>query len=323
MISELQVGNKRLPSNIMYAPLAGCSDYPFRKMTTKYRPGLVFCEMVKMDALVRYDTGTLQLLDYSYDMHPIGAQLCGSNPKIAKQAAKIVADMGFDVLDFNCGCPVDKVTKDGSGSGMLKNIRLIGDVIAEMCAAVQIPVTLKIRAGWDDDALVVPEIVRIAELAGAKTLTIHGRTREQGYSGSANWDWISICKREAKKINIVGNGDIFSAQDAIRMFEATKCDAILVARGTMGDPWIADDIRKLANGETIQERTVAERRAALLEHLHYIESYFPERKAVIDMRRVGCWYFKKAKGTRGFREAITKATTLEEIRRLVNNYPIE
>jgi len=322
-VREIQIGKRVLPINVFYAPLAGCSDFPFRKMSVKYNPGMVFCEMVKMEALVRYDTGTLQLLDYSHDMHPIGAQLCGGNPKIARIAAKIVEDMGFDVVDLNCGCPVDKITKDGSGSGMLKNLRLIGDVVAEMCAAVSIPVTLKIRAGWDEDSLVVPEIVKIAELAGAQTLTIHGRTREQGYSGNAHWDWISVCKKEAKNIKIIGNGDIFCAQDAINMFQQTHCDGVLVARGTLGDPWIADDIRRLANGEVVQEHTIAERRDALLEHLSYIEAYFPERKAVIDMRRVGCWYFKKAKGTRGFREAITKSTNLKEIRELIKSYPID
>jgi nifR3 family TIM-barrel protein len=304
----------------LYAPLAGCSDYPFRKMSARYKPGLVFCEMVKMEALVRCDSGTLQLLDYSHDMHPIGAQLCGCNPRVAKKAAKMIEEMGFDSLDLNCGCPVDKVTKDGSGSGMLKNLRLIGDVVAEMASSISIPVTLKIRAGWDEDSLVVPEIVQVAELAGAQALTIHGRTRQQGYTGSANWDWISLCKKHATKIKIIGNGDVFSAEDALKMFATTGCDGILVARGTLGDPWIVDDIRRLAAGETLQERSIEERKEALLEHLSYIEAYFPERKAVVDMRRVGCWYFKKSAGTREFREAITKSQTLQEIETLIRNF---
>jgi tRNA-dihydrouridine synthase B len=142
-----QLGNITLPNNIFYAPLAGCSDFPFRKMSAKYRPGLMYCEMVKMDALIRHDQNTFHILDYDPSMHPIGGQICGSKPEIAGQAAKIIEDLGFDVVDLNCGCPVDKVTKDGSGSGMLKTPELIGEVLANMVAAVKIPVTVKIRAG--------------------------------------------------------------------------------------------------------------------------------------------------------------------------------
>ena len=140
---QLELGSVKLSSNILCAPLAGCSDFPFRKMTSPFRPALVYCEMVKIDALIRHDPHTYRLLDYETDMHPIGAQLCGSKAHMAAPAARIVEDLGFDVVDFNCGCPVDKVTKDGSGSGMLKNPELIGEMIANMVAAVKIPVTVK------------------------------------------------------------------------------------------------------------------------------------------------------------------------------------
>src|ERR1700676_2979243 len=158
LTKPLQLGSLNLSHRIFYAPLAGCSDFPFRKMSAMYRPGLMYCEMVKMDALVRYDAGTFHILDYSADMHPIGAQICGSKPSLAGQAAKIIEDLGFDVVDLNCGCPVDKVTKDGSGSGMLKTPELIGEVIANMVAMVKIPVTVKIRAGWDDDSINAAQI---------------------------------------------------------------------------------------------------------------------------------------------------------------------
>src|SRR5579863_1856971 len=174
-----KLGNLELPSNIFCAPLAGCSDLPFRKMTTKFQPGIVYCEMVKMDALVRHDPHTYRLLDYTPGLHPIGAQLCGSKLQFVQQSAKIIEDLGFDVLDFNCGCPVDKVTKDGSGSGMLRTPELIGEMISAMVSAVKIPVTVKIRAGWDEAHINAAEITQIAEQAGAKAITIHGRTRAQ------------------------------------------------------------------------------------------------------------------------------------------------
>lgn len=235
-----QFGSAKLPNNIFYAPLAGCSDFPFRQMSARYRPGLMYCEMVKMEALVRYDQNTFHILDYEKEMHPIGGQVVGSNPKIAGQAAKIIEDLGFDVVDLNCGCPVDKVTKDGSGSGMLKTPQLIGEMLANMVAAVKIPVTVKIRAGWDEEHITAPEITKIAEEAGAQAIAIHARTRKQAYKGDANWDYIKACKQVAKKIMVIGNGDVFDADAAKRMFEYTGCDVVLVSRGTMGAPWIVE-----------------------------------------------------------------------------------
>lgn len=319
MKKPFQIGNVVLPSNILYAPLAGCSDYAFRKMSAKYKPGLMYCEMVKMDPLVRRDPKTLHFLDYSDEMHPIGAQICGSKVELAAESAKIVEELGFDVIDFNCGCPVDKVTKDGSGSGMLKNPNKIGDIIANMAAAVNIPVTVKIRAGWDEKNINAAEITRIAEEAGAKAICIHGRTREQAYKGSANWDYIKACKQIAKSIKIIGNGDLFTPEAAIRMFEYTGCDAVLVSRGTMGQPWIAEDIYRLMEGLPIVKRNYEECRTELIEHFEHICAYKHERErgAILDMRRVGCWYFKKAAGTKEFRGLISKAESLSEIRRLI------
>jgi nifR3 family TIM-barrel protein len=322
-VQPITLRKREFSSNVFYAPLAGCSDFPFRKMSARFSPGLMYCEMVKMDALVRYDSGTFHILDYSRDMHPIGGQICGSKPEIAGKAAKIVEDLGFDVVDLNCGCPVDKVTKDGSGSGLLKNPNIIGDIIANMVASVKIPVTVKIRAGWDEDSLVFREIVKIAESAGACALCIHARTRQQGYEGSANWSWIKEAKEAAKEIKIIGNGDLFSADAAIRMFEETGCDAVLISRGTMGQPWIAHDIARLARGENIPYRTVQERKELLLEHFNCSIGYGSDRRAVLDMRRVGCWFFKKAKGNKSFRDAISHAQTVEEMRSLILDFQVD
>lgn len=314
-----QFGKIVLPNNIFYAPLAGCSDYPFRHMSSLYKPGLIYCEMVKMDALIRNDPGTFHMLDYSTTMHPIGGQLCGSKPEIAGKAARIIQELGFDVVDLNCGCPVDKVTKDGSGSGLLKNPQLIGELVSNMVAAVTIPVTIKIRAGWDEENINAVEIAQIAEQAGATAICIHGRTRQQAYKGPANWNWIKECKQAAKKILIIGNGDLFDAPAAKRMFEDTSCDAVLVARGTLGQPWIVQDILTHMDGGVVKERAHEELQEALLEHFQHMKSYLSDRQACIEMRRVGCWYIKKSAGTRSVREQISHATTLLEIEEVIQN----
>lgn len=318
-----QLGKLILPNNVFYSPLAGCSDFPFRKMSAKYRPGLMFCEMVKMEALVRHDANTHHILDYDPTMHPIGGQIVGSNPAIAGEAARIIEDLGFDVVDFNCGCPVDNVTKDGSGSGMLKNPSRIGDAIANMVAAVSIPVTVKIRAGWDENSIIGPEITRIAESAGAAAIAVHGRTRKQAYQGPANWSWIKDCVDAATTIKVIGNGDIFDGAAAQRIQEETGCHAILVSRGTMGQPWIIEDILRYREGKPPLNRGVKEWLEALGEHFEYTLAYQSNRYAAIDMRRIGCWYLKKTAGTRAFRGHISKAESIEEIRSLIKNFPLE
>lgn len=319
--SAIQFGSLTLANRVLYSPLAGCSDYPFRKMVAQYRPGLMYCEMVKMDAVVRHDPGTFHLLDYDVDMHPIGAQLCGSKPKIAGQAARIIEDLGFDVLDLNCGCPVDKITKDGSGSGMLKTPDLIGEVISEMVAAVSIPVTVKIRAGWCDDTINAVEITKLAEKAGAKAICVHGRTRSQGYKGPANWDYIKACKQAANEIKVIGNGDITNGESAVRMFHYTGCDAVMASRGTMGQPWIVEDILNADAGQPSRRRSVDECRQALLEHFHHTIAYVPPGRALLDMRRVGCWYFKSSFGTSEFRGKISCAGSLGEVEDLMSHFP--
>lgn len=322
LTQPLQLGSLKLPHRIFYAPLAGCSDFPFRKMSAKYRPGLMYCEMVKMDALVRYDAGTFHLLDYSADMHPIGAQLCGSKPSLAGQAAKIIEDLGFDVIDFNCGCPVDKVTKDGSGSGMLKTPELIGEVVAAMVAAVKIPVTVKIRAGWDERQINAVEIVKIVEKAGAKAICVHGRTRQQGYRGPANWEYIKDCKQAASSILVIGNGDVVDGPSAEEMYNKTGCDAVLVARGTMGQPWIAEEILRYLMGDSALERSLEDCRSALFDHFLFTQRYHHDHRVCVDMRRVGCWYLKKSSGTRQFRELISRAKSVQEIQDLILHFPL-
>ncbi len=276
-----------------------------------------------MEAIVRSQATSFRMLHYSADMHPIGAQLCGSNPKLASTAAKIIEDMGFDILDLNCGCPVDKVTADGSGSGLLRTPTRIGEILANMIAAVRIPVTVKIRVGWDDDHIIVEDLVRMAELAGAQAITVHGRTRKQGYSGEANREWIRLAKQQSHGIKVIGNGDVFSAPSALRMLAETGCDGVLLARGGIGQPWLAEDIWHLEQGLCVSGRSADERRRVLLDHFEAALSYGGDAQAIVDMRRIGCSYIGRLPGGRRFREAFSKASSLQELRELIIEVPME
>lgn len=271
--------------------------------------------MVKMEALLRSDRDTFRMLMMTEAMRPIGAQLCGASPQLAGKAARILEDLGFDVIDLNCGCPVDKVTRDGSGSALLLKPLLIGDILSNMVAAVKIPVTVKIRAGWDATHLVHKDLVRIAELAGASALTIHGRTQAQGYTGLANRTWIAEAKRQATTIPIIGNGDIYSAHDARSMLQETGCDGVLVARGTLGQPWIAEECRRLEKGEA--PLSPEEKRSVFLEHVKNTLSLLPEDRALLDLKRVVSMYTTKSKESRALRDALGRATTLQEMLELI------
>lgn len=318
-IKPLQIGNLKIANNLIYAALAGCSDYAYRKMALQYerRPGLIFCEMVKMEPLVRRQPATMDYLKFDNSMHPLAAQVVGSNLSMATESAKIIEDQGFDLLDFNCGCPVDKVIKDGSGSGMLKNLDLMGEILSKMVAAVDIPVTIKVRAGWTQEDLCYKSLVKIAEQAGAKALTLHGRTRAQGYSGEANWQWIKECKAAAKEILIFGNGDVFTPEKALLMFKETGCDGIVLARGTFGQPWFANNIIEYINSGNYHRESLFERKAALHRHFNYLLESKPERNALLEMRRIGCWYSKGLPGACEFRSSITKAEGVEDVLEII------
>lgn len=316
-LRSLLLKNLHIPSNIWYAPLAGCSDYPFRKMTSQFTKGLKFCEMVKMEALLRGDMGTFRLLDFDASMHPIGAQLCGSNPSLAAPSARILEDLGFDSIDLNCGCPVDKVTKDGSGSGLLKNPKKIGDMVANLVSSTSLPVTIKIRTGWDEDSIVANDLVKIAQEAGAKAITIHGRTREQAYKGLANRERIQEAKKEAHSILVFGNGDILTKESAKEMFLKTNCDGILLARATLGKPWIGEEIRRFLENEPPLEITTDFIKEVFLEHFRQILLYETKRKATLSLRRVGCWYLREAKGAKALREQINHIKDPLEVLQIV------
>ncbi len=274
--------------------------------------------MVKMEALMRCDTQTFHILDFDKEMHPMGAQLVGGNLKLAGPCAKVIEDLGFDWVDLNCGCPVDKVTKDGSGSGLLKTPQKIGDLIAEMVHSVKIPVSVKIRMGWDNESINAQLLTKIAEDAGASVIFIHGRTRSQAYRGPAVWDIIGECKKIAKEIKVFGNGDIFDPEACKSIFEKTACDGALVSRGTMGAPWIVEHMRNFLSNLEVTELTNLDVIKVLRDHISYIIDYQQDKKAVIDVRKVGCWYVKSIQGKKEFRGKISKISSLDQIDQLID-----
>lgn len=307
---SFKLGDIVLPSNVFCAPLAGYSNYPFRKILSMFRPGLMFCEMVKMEALVRQNKATMQMLEYDESMRPIGAQICGSDLSIAAESAKMIEDMGFDVLDLNCGCPVPKVVKDGSGSGLLKNHMLIPEIISKMVSAVKIPVTVKIRSGWDQNNIVAVEITKLVEKAGARAICIHGRTRSQLYSGESDKTIIKACKMEAKDILVVGNGGVFDTASAESMFLETGCDAIMIARGTLGTPWLVEDI---LNDFTTTKKEDDYIKSMFIKHIEELVAFLGPDKALNLLRGLGSWYFRGRRGFRSIRDAIAKSKNIDTI----------
>lgn len=307
------LGGLRLNSNIFCAPLAGCSDYPFRKMIHRYRPGLFFCEMVKMDALVRNDPNTFQTLAYDHTMHPTAAQLCGSKVGIAAESARILVDMGFDLIDLNCGCPVDKVTRDGSGSGLLRTPEKIGDIIAEITNAVKVPVTVKIRAGWNEETINAPAITQIAESAGAAAIFVHGRTRAQGYKGPAKRHYIQECVQAASSIEVFGNGDIVDPLSAEAMFRVSGCSGILLARGLLGRPWLIEDISRHLQKLPPKPRSGLDVYQHFLQHVEETLAYENPRKALLCVRRLSAWYIQQVGGVRAIRHQLSRLRSVEEI----------
>ncbi len=312
LFRPIKIKNLLLPNNVVYSPLAGCSDLPFRRMVRKYTNSLIFTEMTKAEALARGDKGTFTMLSYTKEMHPIGAQICTSKKEIAKNCAPIIEDLGFDLLDLNCGCPVDKVTKDGSGSALLKNPEEIGNIIYEMQKSVDIPITVKIRAGWDEQSINAKEVTKIAEQAGASAIFIHGRTRKQGYKGPAIWDYIKDACDQKREILVFANGDICSKETATKAMLQTGCDGVLVSRITMGCPFIAQEIA--------EENPPPPPRAIdlILEHTKEIATYSTPRKALSDIRRVACWYLREQKEYTELRRSLNKAASIEEVFSLID-----
>lgn len=313
---------------IILAPMAGVTDYAFRKVARQF--GATYCvsEMVSSKAIHFRDKKTATLAEIKDDDRPLGIQIFGSDPKVMAESAYLLSTATYEhrkndnipnVIDINMGCPVRKIVTAGDGSALLKNPTLCGEIVKEVVNASQVPVTVKIRAGWDFDSINCVEIAKIAEANGAAAICVHGRTREQMYEPYANWEYIKAVK-EAVSIPVIGNGDIFSAADAIRMLEETGVDSLMIGRGAMGNPFIFDEIQHYFDKKTYTPPTIFEKIKVARCQLEYMIEEKGEGVAICEARKHFAWYLKGERGSAAVRDAINHASTLTELNTIIDRY---
>lgn len=313
--------DRRLLENPLWAaPMAGYTSRAFRDLAREAGCGLVFTEMISATALRRGCPATLKLMDIEGEPPPVAVQLFGSQPLEMAAAASVAEGAGAAVIDLNLGCPAPKVVRSGEGGALLLRPDRVGEIVAAVAAAVSVPVTVKIRKGWDEERVNAVEVAQIAEAAGAAAVTVHGRTCRQMYAGRADWEIIREVKRRVA-IPVVGNGDIWEPEDARRMLEFTGCDAVMIARGALGNPWIfSRTLSLLRSGVLPPPPTLAERCETALRHLRLEIDRRGEVPALREMRKHLIWYFKGWPGAARLREKLVRAESLAEVEELVHQF---
>ena len=310
----LKIGDINLESPFLLAPLAGITDAPMRRICSMQGAAMVYSEMISAKGLWYRDKNTERLLYMYEDEGPVALQLFGSEPEIMSFAAAKLEERRNVILDINMGCPVPKVVKNGEGSALLKNPELAGRIIEAMVKETGKPVTAKIRMGWDESSVNAVEVAKVLEQAGASAVAVHGRTREQYYTGKADWDIIREVK-QAVKIPVIGNGDIFSGRDALDMIEQTGCDFVMIARGALGNPWIFAEAKALWEGkEPPKAPDAREKREMLEKHFCDLLELKGEYAAVREMRKHTGWYLKGMPGAAAMRREINQITDAQELR---------
>ena len=315
----MQIGSLKLENNVFLAPMAGITDRPFRTLCHEMGSGLVYSEMVSAKGIYYNNENTKQLLDIGEEEMPAALQLFGSEPEIMGAMGKKIEGINAGITDINMGCPVPKVVKNGEGSALMKTPELAGKIIKALVKMQKKPVTIKIRKGFDDTCINAVEMAQIAEENGASAVAVHGRTREQYYSGKADWDIIKKVKK-AVSIPVIGNGDIFKPQDAADMLEYTGCDAVMIARGAQGNPWIFKrTIAYLENGILLDEPTPQEKVSMALRHARMLIDYKGEFVGVRQMRAHMAWYIKGVQGASVIRDKINHCESYEEMAELLEH----
>lgn len=317
----MRIGNIKLENNVFLAPMAGVTDLAFRILCKEMGAGLVVSEMVSSKGMYFKDPGTKSLLEVNPKERPISMQIFGSDPEIM---AKVVEEYlnpreDIDIVDINMGCPAPKIVKNGDGSALMKDPKLVRRVLKEVVKVSKKPVTLKIRKGWDQDNINGIEIAKIAEEEGVSALTIHARTRDMFYSGEADWEFIKLVK-ESISIPVVGNGDIFEPEDGVKMMKLTNCDAVAIGRGCQGNPWIFNRIANLMAGKEDIKPSKEEIIHMCIRHLNLICSIKGERVGVREMRKHAAWYLKGLKNSNEVKNQIYTIDNREEMEKVLIEY---
>lgn len=317
-----KIGNIEMKNNIVLAPMAGVCNSAFRKIIKEMGCGLIYAEMVSDKGMIYNSQKTKDMLYFEECERPIAQQIFGSDKSTFANAAKMVEDiMHPDIIDINMGCPVPKVAiKSQAGSALLKDPEKIRDIVSSVVKTVKVPVTVKIRSGWDTNSINAVEVAKICEEAGASAITVHGRTRSQGYSGNVDLDIIKKVK-ENVNIPVIGNGDITSLESAKKMIEYTGCDAIMIGRGVLGNPWLIKElVTYFDTGKIIEKPSYEDKINMCFHHLEYLLKIKPEKTAVLEMRSFVAWYIKGLPNAQSVKNEVFKAKTSDELKKILNNY---
>lgn len=313
---KLKIGNVELKNNIILAPMAGVTTSAFRNICLEHGAGLVCTEMISDKGLAYENAKTLKMIELKKEEHPVSMQIFGSDYKTITSSAKYLLSLApIDILDVNMGCPVNKVVKSGAGSALMKNPTVIYDIVKSLKEEMDIPVTIKIRAGWDHFSINCDEVAKLASKAGVDAITIHGRTRSQLYTGFSNLDYLKMVK-DATSVPVIGNGDIKDIESAKKVFD-TGVDAIMIGRASMGNPFIFNNLTNYFDkGIIVEKPTKEEVIATLLDHATRLYLDKGEHIAMIEMRTHAAWYLKQIPGTKAYRSSIVSVKTMEELKRI-------
>ncbi len=315
-----QIGSVNIPGKLILAPMAGVTDLPFRLLCKEKGADLIYTEMVSAKGIFYNSKNTEALLEVNEEERPVALQLFGSDPDIVSSMAARIEDRNYDILDINMGCPVPKVVNNGEGSALMKNIPLAEEIIRKTVNATKKPVTVKFRRGFQNGEEQAVELAKAAEAAGASAVAVHGRTREQYYSGTADWEVIRKVK-EAVSIPVIGNGDIFCGQDAEKIFEETGCDAIMIGRGARGNPWIFEQIRHyMETGENLPKPSLSEVADMILRHAKMQTQWKGELYGMREMRTHFAWYTSGYPNSAAMRRRVNEIETVEDLAKIFREY---
>ena len=316
---KLKIGNVELANPYILAPMAGVTDLPFRLLCKEQGAGLLCMEMVSAKAIQYKNKNTEALLEIHPEEQPVSLQLFGSEPDVISEIAKQIEELPFAILDINMGCPVPKIVRNGEGSALMKEPKLVHEIVSKTVKAIQKPVTVKIRKGFDDTSINAVEIAKIIEDAGAAAVAVHGRTREQYYSGKADWDIIRQVK-EAVSIPVIGNGDVVSGESAVAMMAQTGCDGVMIGRGAQGNPWIFSELLEYERTGVMPKRPgMSEMKDMMLRHARLQIQYKGEYLGIREMRKHISWYTSGLQNSAKLRGMINGVESYDELVELLNN----